>query len=332
MSRLLDHLDTPDRIAGLYYRDGGTLRFSGPGEFPDLDAFPDFPWRCLELEPYLKARTAVGILSKAGCAFRCAHCTYPRISGTIVRMREPRAVVDDIERLVRHHGLTGFFFVDAVFNDPPDHARAVCEEMLRRQISVEWRAYFIEKHMDRSLMELAVRAGCACFLFSPDAATSPARKVLQKATTEADLLRTIELVRQCGQARATLAFMANPPSQGFAGLCRFLRLHASTHLRDPAKFPRVGWWYPRVYPNTPLHDYLTRHVGFPATDEELLPLTVSGLKRTFWINRHNPYINVMYRAYFLPERLKHCLVARETPHERELFHPKDPALLRHGHA
>jgi anaerobic magnesium-protoporphyrin IX monomethyl ester cyclase len=328
--RLLDNLAAPDRVRGVYYREGDSVRFSGPSAPVDLDTLPDFPWRHIDLTPYLGRSNTIGILSKSGCAFACAYCTYPGISGNTIRMRAPHLVVDDIERLVQRHGLASFFFVDSIFNYPPEHARAVCEEMLRRQIRIEWRAFFVEKYMDRSLLELAVEAGCACFYFSPDGITNASREALQKVNAEEDVQRVVAWVKECRNARAFVEFMANPPGQNFAGFCRFIRFYASTHLRHPRKFPRVGGWYPRVYPNTPLHARLVAQAHFPETEEGLLPITHKGLKRVFWVNKDNAYVNLMYDLYFLPQKMKGFLLHGETRHEAALFRGRGPGGIPAG--
>ena len=292
--RLLENLDNPAGVKGVYYRDGDRVCFSGAAERPDLDSFPEFPFRQLPVAAYSNGPLSVGVLSKAGCVFGCAYCTYPSVSGREIQVRSPKLIVDDIERLVSEYSLESFFFVDSVFNYPPEHAKAVCEEIVRREIKVRWRAYFVEKYMDRSLMEEAVRAGCDCFELSPDGAVQATMNALGKMNTEGDVERVIDLVKQCDGARASMGFMVNPPKQSISALRKLVGLFIKTKARYPEKFLHVKAWYPRIYPRTPLHSYLTERTDFPKTEADLLPRNAADLKRTFWINADNSYVNLAY--------------------------------------
>ena len=148
---------------------------------------------------------------------------------------------------------------------------------------------------------------------------------LGKMNTEGDVERGVDLVKQCDGARASMGFMVNPPKQSISALRKLVGLFIKTKARYPEKFLHVKAWYPRIYPRTPLHSYLTERTDFPKTEAELLPRNAADLKRTFWINADNSYVNLVYNLLFLPKTLRSKLSVTETPHEARLFSTQAPS-------
>jgi radical SAM superfamily enzyme YgiQ (UPF0313 family) len=91
---------------------------------------------------YLEHGSVASVQTKRGCPHRCIYCTYPCLEGGAIRAREPGAVVDDVERLVRDFGAQFLFFIDSVFNDASGRYLGVVEEMKRRGVTVPWTAFF----------------------------------------------------------------------------------------------------------------------------------------------------------------------------------------------
>lgn len=292
---LLNNLNTPEEVKGIYFRKGDNVYFSGPHERPDLNCLPAMPWDKVDIKKYLKYPTSVGIISKSGCVFNCSYCTYPTLSGKKLSFRSPELIVDDIEYLVNKHGLKDFFIVDSIFNFPLKHAYAVCEEIIRRNINVKWVAYFDVKYLNQEFVKLAVKAGCLGFSFSPDGIHGPTMKSLGKNISEQDLYRSYELIKKVDGATASYSFFLNPPRQDFTGFIKLLTFYFKTRVLNRNKFGACSVWYPRVYPNTPLHKYAIESGNFPENAEDLLPENCDGLYKLFWVNPSNKYLNVLYR-------------------------------------
>ncbi|MDP2876426.1 MAG: lipid biosynthesis B12-binding/radical SAM protein, partial [Holophaga sp.] len=87
---------------------------------------------------YVEQSGMINLQSKRGCAHGCIYCSYPSLEGKRYRLREPGAVVDDMERAKQEHGVDTFFFTDAVFNDDGGHYLQVVEEILRRDSAFRW--------------------------------------------------------------------------------------------------------------------------------------------------------------------------------------------------
>lgn len=142
---------------------------------------------------YYERGGALNIQTKRGCYFECIFCSYPLIEGNKVRMRTPSSVVDEIEEIHREHGIRHWFFVDNIFNMPLRHAKGICEEMIARDLQVEWSGYLNPKFIDEELCALMSRSGCKAIEFGTDAGSPLMIETLKKEFSVEDLRRTSAL-------------------------------------------------------------------------------------------------------------------------------------------
>ena len=122
-------------------------------------------------QKYLRRGGSVSVQTKRGCPFRCAYCIYPQLEGRRYRLRPPEAVADEVATIIRQSGPRHFFFVDSVFNDPREHALAVCGELRQRRLPMRWMAFCNPVGFDAELAQAMAQAGCEGLEFGLDAAT-----------------------------------------------------------------------------------------------------------------------------------------------------------------
>ncbi|MEC8379853.1 MAG: radical SAM protein, partial [Myxococcota bacterium] len=196
---LLNSLEQPQQVLGVYYRDGENICYSG--EPPQVDFLSlKRPRRDLvPHEPYLASSfVSVGVQTKRGCALRCVHCSDTFLLGHHVRMRSPTDVVDEIEELVRDYGVREFFFCDQIFNIPVSHSIDICKEIVSRKLDVRWSAWFNEhrKTLPDELMVWLKKAGCHMLSFSPDHVDDRMLKNLDKNFRYEDMLYTVQIAKK----------------------------------------------------------------------------------------------------------------------------------------
>lgn len=163
-------------------------RIIGPTVIEDLDRLPAPDRSAFDNEGYLKWGGMGNIQTKRGCPFQCIYCTYPIIEGKKMRLRSPSLVCDEMEDLVAQ-GIDSLFIVDNAFNYPPEHAEAVCREMIRRRIPLRWSCYVNPGFVTPGLMDLMRDAGCTGVEFGSDAAQPDMLFGLGKNFTVEDLRR-----------------------------------------------------------------------------------------------------------------------------------------------
>ena len=274
LSMLLQHLDSPQKVPGLYYRKDGKVNFTGKGCLVDFDAI-DAPPRELEglnLEWYKKMPHSFGVQTKRGCAFRCAYCTYPYLQGRSNRLRSPKKIVDEIENLKNSYGIESIFFADTIFNYPFEHAREICQELKKRKVNVKWGAWFKENYINKQFLLEALDAGCVCFEFSPDGASQTALDALQKDISVQDIKKTCELISEIPEARVNYNFLRNAPGENLKSVTSFHKLLPWILAKNRKQISFIGFNSIRIYPHTAIYHTALKQ-GYISSEQDLLTPT-----------------------------------------------------------
>lgn len=148
------------------------------------------------LDFYLKSGFMASVQTKRGCEHRCVYCTYPNLEGHVIRPRDPVAVVDDMERLVKDFGARYIFFTDSVFNDNRGRYRAVVAEMQRRKLQVPWTAFFKpSRELDAGIIAAMQATGLKAAEIGSDAPSDATLRGIGKDFTfkEVDYCNTLFL-------------------------------------------------------------------------------------------------------------------------------------------
>ncbi len=274
LPQLLDKLDTPWEIPGVYHRRDGRVRYSGAPPVVDFAAL-ELPRRDLvPLAPYAESSfVSIGVQAKRGCQLKCLHCSDTFLAGKTVRMREPRAIVDEMELLVKEHGIREMFFCDQAFNIPPQHAIEIAKEIVARGLEVKWSAWFNEHRATLSdeLLGWVKRAGCGLLSFSPDHVDDRVLRALDKNFTEEDLHHTYRAAKRHG-LDVEYSFFLNSPGETPATLLRLFTFlaRARWHLGPSLRTFSLLLMQPiRIYPHTRLQR-LAIAEGLISPDDDLI--------------------------------------------------------------
>ena len=79
------------------------------------------------------------------------------------------------------------YFTDAIFNHPVEHAKAICQAIIDRGLSIYWIATLHPAFVDRSLLELMKKAGCVTVSPSCDTCSEKMLQVMRKGFTKDEL-------------------------------------------------------------------------------------------------------------------------------------------------
>jgi lipid biosynthesis B12-binding/radical SAM protein len=137
---------------------------------------------------YLARSAMVNIQTKRGCPCNCIYCSYPKIEGAQHRCRDPRAVVDDIERLQRDFGVAAIFWADSIVNDPDGHCLEVAAEILRREVRLAWYGFFRPTGLGRDELATLKQSGLSAMEIGTDAATDDTLEGLHKSFSFDDVV------------------------------------------------------------------------------------------------------------------------------------------------
>lgn len=278
---LLDHLDKPASVKGVYFRNNGSVHFSGQRPLPDFNniSIPRRDW--LDLTKYIDTKNnTIGIQSKRGCVLSCAYCSYPFLNGKKLRLRNPKHVADEVEYLMQQYNLKKFMFVDSIFNIPVGHAESICREFINRNLKIEWGAWIDIRHLSEDFVRLCKKAGCRELGCSPDAVTGPALSALNKANRMKDILNSIKIIRKVKGIKIGYNFFIVPPRQTFFGYVKTLFLYFVIPLRLMGSAGVMLGWI-RIEPHTKLYDMAIQE-GVIQHTTDLLPNSEHSIQRLFY--------------------------------------------------
>lgn len=269
MPELLDNLDAPGSVRGIFYRRDDTIRFTGARAHIDF-ANMSAPRRdMVDLTPYLDYPFSIGVQTKRGCPLTCAYCIYPYLQGAEIRMRPIESVVDELDELASKYGVRNFFFVDSVFNVPPLYARELLEKMLARGLNLRWRSYDNLKLIDAGYMKLAIEAGCDCIELSPDGISKSTLTALNKNFVKQDIERVCSIAKQIDDVKVNFCFFINGPGESVGNLINLFFFILRFRFISNKKVGSLIIHPIRIYPHTPLHT-LAVEKGIIKEDDDLL--------------------------------------------------------------
>jgi anaerobic magnesium-protoporphyrin IX monomethyl ester cyclase len=189
-------------IKGLAFTDGGEIvATQAASTVKNLDAI-DPDWSLLEWEKYiyvpLGVRVAIPNMAR-GCPFTCSFCSQWKFWRDY-RVRDPKAVVDESERLVEDHGVGFFILAD---EEPTINKRKFtefCEELIARDLPdrVKWgiNTRVTDIMRDKDLLWLWRKAGLVHVSLGTEAAAQMKLDRFNKETKVAQNKEAIRLLRE----------------------------------------------------------------------------------------------------------------------------------------
>ena len=143
-------------------------------------------------------RVAIPNLAR-GCPFTCSFCSQWKFWRDY-RIRDPKKVVDEIESLVRDHGVGFFILAD---EEPTIHRKKFiqfCEELIARDLGVLWgiNTRVTDILRDQKLLPMFRKAGLIHVSLGTEAAAQLKLDRFNKETTIAQNKKAIQLLREAG--------------------------------------------------------------------------------------------------------------------------------------
>jgi radical SAM superfamily enzyme YgiQ (UPF0313 family) len=241
---LLDALEqghTPGPLPGLLSR--GDTGFLPPRPVEQIGT----PKRDLFLlDRYYREGGMANIQTKRGCPFSCVYCTYPLLEGQRVRLRPIFEIVREIGELVTA-GIDYLYFVDDIFNYPPEFAASLCRAMTETRLAVRWSAFINPGFIDRPLLETMAAAGCDAVEFGSESGSPVMLKNLGKSFGVEEVRDASRLCREAGVDFAHYILFGGP------GESTETILETFALMDDVAPTAVIAMTGIRLFPGTPLY-------------------------------------------------------------------------------
>lgn len=185
--------------------------------------------------------------TKRGYQHNEIYSTDPITRGTTFRLRVPEHVAQEVERLA-DAGIYSLYADDAYFNEPYDHALAVCRAMQEHGLRnrVRWYATCTPECFDEELTEAMVSAGCQGVTIRANSGDSEQLARMGHVHTPDDIMASAELCRRAGILTIHEVFIGGPGESRKS-------IERTINLMKAANPDMIAIYYGlRIYPNTPL--------------------------------------------------------------------------------
>jgi len=202
ITEVLPHLDDKEKlkeVAGLgFHDDAGNRILTEVRPFnKDLDALP-FPARhLLPMDEYFRRNKErlIYVFTSRGCPYSCVFCekeTY----GRGFRPRSVDNVCDELEQLLAEYQPGAVLFIDELFTTQRKRVFALCEEIVRRKIEVNWVCETRVDRIDYEMMMAMREAGMRLIYFGVETGSPASLVTLKKRFTLEQIIETLKTARK----------------------------------------------------------------------------------------------------------------------------------------
>lgn len=242
------------RLPRLVRRDAQGRAIVNPPKYDEVLDIP--PTRgTIDNARYFREGGMGGVETKRGCPSKCLYCADPIAKGSITRLRPPAQVADEFENLLDQE-VDAVHICDAEFNIPPQHAMAVCEELIARRLGdrVRWYCYATVSPFSDELADVMRQAGCVGINFGVDSGCDRMLATLKRGYRRDAVAEAVQACRNHGIA-VMLDLLIGGPGEDQASIRESIEFIKS--LNPDRAGALVGV---RVYPRTRM-ERLVRNEG-----------------------------------------------------------------------
>lgn len=185
-------------IKGLVFRDGSQTINTGhkpPGI--NVDRLPLPARHLLPLGRYRALNLSLSMTTSRGCPFKCIFCVGRKMVGAKVRYRDPVKVVDEME-LLATYGFSQVNLADDLFTANADHCRAVCAEIIYRNLKIQWTSFARVDTVSLEILEKMKAAGCTAVSFGIESGSPAILKNVRKGITRDQVIKAVKLCTRAG--------------------------------------------------------------------------------------------------------------------------------------
>lgn len=188
--------EDPAGLPGVALRRAGESRVNPIGAPPDFARLPPPERAGFGVENYNWTPGAgppfvANLQARRGCHLRCIYCPNPIVEGRKVRMRDPRAVADELEILEKEHGIGMVFLNDALFNYPLDYTFELLDAIISRRLSLRWGCTVNPIFHADGLYARMREAGCFHVSLGNESGSEDMLRALRKDFTKEDIARGV---------------------------------------------------------------------------------------------------------------------------------------------
>ncbi|MBF0182027.1 MAG: B12-binding domain-containing radical SAM protein [Magnetococcales bacterium] len=199
-------------------RDGGIVETPTAPLLMDLD---HLPMPAFDLYP--PTGMTVPLETGRGCPFACAYCSTNRYFSRRYRVKSPRRILAEMDRLHELHGVRAFDLIDDSFTANRRGIGAFRDTMAGHHRAYFWNISARPDQVDAELAKSLRAAGCRGIFLGVETGSERMQKLVRKHLRLDRAVRNITAVRQAGLS-TTVSFIIGFPGETREDLIATLRL------------------------------------------------------------------------------------------------------------
>ena len=185
-------------IKGLAYQDRGRpVLTASKDPIQDIDGLPEPARHLIPLGRYRALGLPISMTTSRGCPFRCIFCVGRKMVGAKVRYRNPQKVVDELAYLSTL-GFHQINIADDLFTASKKHCLAVCDEIIRRQLNIQWTSFARVDTVSRPVLERMKQAGCNAVSFGVETGSPEILTTIKKGITLDQVIHAVTICNDVG--------------------------------------------------------------------------------------------------------------------------------------
>ena len=217
------------KIQGIGYRTKrGKIKINANSQFiNNLDTIP-FPAR--NLLPMEKYRSVVSskfttLIAMRGCYAKCNYCSVPFFSGTTIRRRSPKNIIQEMSECFNKYGTKHFSFLDDTFTTDKIWVHKFCNELKQSKLNkkISWMCLTRVDNIDEDILKNMKSSGCIKIEFGIESGSQKILDFSKKGLKKEQIRRAFKLAKKVGL-----------PTLGF--LILNMPLETSNTIKESKKF------------------------------------------------------------------------------------------------
>ncbi len=250
----------PETIAGLYYRDGTTIKY-GPVQdkislctmddlpFPAYDLIDGFPKKyCLPLFSYPR-QPGASIISSRGCVYHCSYCDRSVFHHSF-RWNSPEYTYNLVMWLKTDFGVRHIMFYDDLFTLNRIRVARLCKLFREKKLDISFNCIVRIGHIDEDLISELKSAGCWMVHVGIESGDQDILDSFKEGLTCEAIRADIEKLHKAGLWVKGL-FMMGFPGETEKSIRKTIEFACSLPLKDA----NVTAFTP--FPGAPIYDNIT---------------------------------------------------------------------------
>ena len=190
------------------WQDKNVIQSNPPEIIEDLDALGWPAWDLLDPESmhipfnlfYSRRHPIVGISTARGCTSHCTFCAIHLIEGRRYRVRSAEHILDEMEMLVRKHGVREIQFLDSNCVQDKDRMIRICKGIMDRKLDIAWSCPNGIKvgSVDEELAKWMGRSGCHFVVLGIESGSPRIQRLIRKGLNLAEIPDKIAVLKRNG--------------------------------------------------------------------------------------------------------------------------------------